>query len=54
MAVWYYTEGLRIFRMNYWVITSDEKAYGPYEDYALAYAFATTNLGFEDWIITNT
>lgn len=40
--------------MNWWVITNDEKAYGPYEDYALAYAFATTNLGFEDWIITNT
>lgn len=40
--------------MSYWVITSDERAYGPYEDYAAAYEFATTNLGFEGWTITTT
>lgn len=37
---------------NYWVITSDERAYGPYDDYSLAYEFATTNIGFEGWTIT--
>ena len=40
--------------MNYWVITKDERAFGPYEDYATAYEFATTNLGFEGWTITTT
>ncbi len=39
---------------NYWVITQSEQAYGPYEDYALAYAFATTNIGMEGWTITTT
>ena len=38
--------------MNYWVITSSEAAYGPYEDYATAYEFASTNLGFDGWTIT--
>jgi hypothetical protein len=38
--------------ISYWVITSTERAFGPYEDYALAYEFATTNLGFEGWVIT--
>ncbi len=38
--------------MNYWVITSTEAAYGPYEDYATAYEFARTNLGFEGWTVT--
>lgn len=33
--------------MNYWVITPDDRAFGPYEDYALAYEFATTNLGMD-------
>lgn len=41
-------------KIIYWVITSDERAFGPYEDYALAYEFATTNLGFEGWTITTT
>lgn len=40
--------------MSYWVITSDERAYGPYEDYAGAYEFASTNLGMEGWTITTT
>ncbi len=41
-------------KVFYWVITSTERAIGPYEDYALAYEFATTNLGFEGWTITTT
>ena len=40
--------------MSYWVITSTESAYGPYEDYSTAYEFAITNLGFEGWTITTT
>ena len=40
--------------MNYWVITSDEKAYGPYECEQDALFFASINLGFEGWRITNT
>lgn len=40
--------------INYWVITSSERAFGPYEDYAGAYEFAITNLGFEGWTITTT
>lgn len=39
---------------KYWVITCDERAFGPYDDFALAYEFATTNLGFEGWTITTT
>lgn len=39
-------------KVNYWVITSEERAFGPYEDYATAYEFATTNLGFDGWTIT--
>ena len=38
--------------MIYFVITASEEAYGPYEDYASAYEFATINLGFEGWTIT--
>ena len=45
------TEENKIF---YWVITSTERAFGPYEDYGLAYEFATTNLGFDGWTITTT
>lgn len=40
--------------MNYWVITADERAYGPYEDEATAYEFASINLGMEGWTITTT
>ena len=40
--------------ISFWVITADERAYGPYEDYASAYEFATTNLGFDGWTITTT
>ena len=40
--------------INYWVITASERAFGPYDDYALAYAFATTNLGLDGWTITTT
>ena len=39
---------------NYWVITASEEAYGPYEDYALAYAAATINFGLDGWVITTT
>ena len=39
---------------KYWVITSTERAFGPYDDYALAYEFAITNLGFEGWTIATT
>lgn len=38
----------------YWVITTDEMAFGPYEDEALALAFAMCNLGEEGWTITHT
>ena len=38
----------------YWVITADESAYGPYDDEALARAFAMTNFGLEGWTITQT
>jgi hypothetical protein len=38
----------------YWVITSTEAAYGPYETEADAMFFATTNLGDEGWTITHT
>lgn len=38
----------------YWVITSDEQAYGPYDDEALAWAFAMTNFGLEGWTISQT
>lgn len=38
----------------YWVITSDEEAFGPYEDYATAYIAATTNFGMTGWTITET
>ena len=40
--------------INYWVITASERAFGPYEDYAGAYEFAITNLGFDGWTITTT
>ena len=39
---------------NYWVITSDERCFGPYDDYAAAFEFASVNLGFEGWTITVT
>ena len=39
---------------NYWVITSTERALGPFEDWETAYIAATTNLGFEGWTITTT
>lgn len=39
---------------NYWVITATEDAFGPYPDYATAYAFASINLGIEGWTITRT
>ena len=38
----------------FWVITADESAYGPYDDEALAIAFATTNLGMDGWVISKT
>ena len=40
--------------VNYWVITATEMVFGPWDDYSLAYEFATTNLGFEGWTITTT
>jgi hypothetical protein len=40
--------------MSYWVITSDEEAYGPYETEADAYIFASINLGLDGWTITQT
>jgi len=40
--------------MSYWVITSDESAYGPYEREEDAIFFATTNLGLDGWTITQT
>ena len=38
--------------MNYWVITSTEDAYGPYETEADALMFARINLGLEGWTIS--
>lgn len=41
--------------MRYWVVTSDDRAYGPYDDFYLAYEFATTNFGIDGvWEITIT
>lgn len=40
--------------MNYWVITADERAFGPYEDYFSASEFTSTNIGMEGWTITTT
>ena len=39
---------------SYWVITSTELAFGPYDDYDVAYEFGITNLGQEGWTITTT
>ena len=39
---------------NYWVITSTERALGPYPDYETAYFFASTNLEAGTWTITHT
>ena len=39
---------------NYWVITSTEAAYGPYETEEDALIFAMINLGQEGWTITHT
>lgn len=41
-------------QLNYWVITSSEQAYGPYECEADAIQFAQINLGLEGWTITTT
>ena len=38
----------------YWVITANEEAFGPYDDEALAIAFALSNFGMEGWVITET
>lgn len=38
----------------FWVITANEEAFGPYDDFALAVAFATINFGMEGWVITET
>lgn len=40
--------------MNWWVITSSEGAYGPYETEADAFFFGSTNLEKGTWTITNT
>ena len=40
--------------MSYWVITSSEEAYGPYESAELAELVATINLGMAGWTITET
>lgn len=40
--------------MDYWVITSSEDAYGPYECAEDATSFATDNLDDEKWTITTT
>ena len=39
---------------NYWVITSSEDSYGPYESEADAIMFARINLGLEGWDIKTT
>lgn len=40
--------------MSYWVITAEEGALGPYDDWESAYLAATINLGMEGWTITQT
>lgn len=40
--------------MDYWIITSSEEAYGPYECEADATAYATANLDDQRWTITTT
>lgn len=39
---------------RYWVITADERAFGPWDDWACAYEFGCINLGFDGWTITTT
>ena len=34
--------------MSYYILIGNEK-YGPYQDYATAYLFATINFGFTGW-----
>lgn len=36
--------------MDYFVLCGEEK-HGPYDSYEEAYFFATTNIGFEGWVI---
>lgn len=38
----------------FWVITEAEEAFGPYEDYASAYQFASINFGLGGWTISET
>lgn len=38
----------------WWVITDTEEAFGPYDDEAAAYMFATINLGMTGWVVTHT
>ena len=40
--------------VNYWVITSMEEAFGPYDTYEAAYFFATMNLEPDTWTINHT
>lgn len=42
------------YHMNYWVITSTEDAYGPYECEEDATSFGTDNLDGVKWTITTT
>ena len=40
--------------VSYWVITSLEEAFGPYDSYEAAYFFASMNLEPGTWTINNT
>ena len=40
--------------VNWWVITSNENAFGPYDTYEAAYFFATMNLEPGTWTINHT
>ena len=39
---------------EYWVITSTEEAFGPYDTWEDAYIFGSINLGLDGWTITTT
>jgi len=40
--------------MSFWIITSSEEAFGPYDSYEAAYLAATINFGMEGWTISET
>ena len=40
--------------MSYWVITSGEGAFGPFDDFDTAYEYGLANICTEQWTVTTT